>query len=105
MEEIKERALLYNGLKHYFMVKFPQRPGALKDFVLNVLGTNDDITHFEYTKKTPEKQLWQLSESSFPIHQTSKDSDRECRIWIILNRISMKTPMFSICLCNIKNKQ
>ncbi len=51
MEEIKERALLYNGLKHYFMVKFPQRPGALKDFVLNVLGTNDDITHFEYTKK------------------------------------------------------
>lgn len=51
MEEIKERALLYNGLKHYFMVKFPQRPGALKDFVLNVLGVNDDITHFEYTKK------------------------------------------------------
>lgn len=51
MEEIKERALLYNGLKHYFMVKFPQRPGALKNFVLNVLGTNDDITHFEYTKK------------------------------------------------------
>lgn len=51
MEEIKERALLYNRLKHYFMVKFPQRPGALKDFVLNVLGVNDDITHFEYTKK------------------------------------------------------
>lgn len=51
MEEIKERALLYNGLKHYFMVKFPQRPGSLKDFVLNVLGSNDDITHFEYTKK------------------------------------------------------
>ena len=51
MEEIKERALLYNGLKHYFMVKFPQRPGSLKDFVLNVLGLNDDITHFEYTKK------------------------------------------------------
>lgn len=51
MEEIKERALLYKGLKHYFMVKFPQRPGSLKDFVLNVLGVNDDITHFEYTKK------------------------------------------------------
>ncbi|WP_295211895.1 threonine ammonia-lyase IlvA [uncultured Chryseobacterium sp.] len=51
MEEIKERALLYKGLKHYFMVKFPQRPGALKDFVLNVLGSDDDITHFEYTKK------------------------------------------------------
>ncbi|GEN75397.1 threonine ammonia-lyase IlvA [Chryseobacterium hagamense] len=51
MEEIKERALLYKGLKHYFMVKFPQRPGALKDFVLNVPGSDDDITHFEYTKK------------------------------------------------------
>jgi len=51
MEEIKERALLYKGLKHYFTVKFPQRPGALKDFVLNVLGADDDITHFEYTKK------------------------------------------------------
>lgn len=51
MEEIKERALLYKGLKHYFLVKFPQRPGSLKDFVLNVLGSDDDITHFEYTKK------------------------------------------------------
>ena len=51
MEEIKERALLYKGLKHYFMVKFPQRPGSLRDFVLNVLGSDDDITHFEYTKK------------------------------------------------------
>ena len=51
MEEIKERALLYKGLKHYFMVKFPQRPGALKDFVLHVPGAGDDITHFEYTKK------------------------------------------------------
>ncbi len=49
-QEIKERALLYEGRKHYFIVKFPQRAGALKDF-LNVLGPNDDITHFEYTKK------------------------------------------------------
>lgn len=50
-EEIKERAMLYKGLKHYFVVKFPQRPGALKEFVLDVLGENDDITFFEYTKK------------------------------------------------------
>jgi len=49
-QEIKERALLYEGLKHYFIIKFPQRAGALKDF-LNVLGPNDDITHFQYTKK------------------------------------------------------
>ncbi len=50
-EEIKERALLYRGLKHYFIVKFPQRAGALKHFVGDILGPNDDITHFEYTKK------------------------------------------------------
>lgn len=51
MEEIKERALLYKGLKHYFLVKFPQRPGSLKEFVLHVLGEKDDIAFFEYTKK------------------------------------------------------
>ena len=50
-EEIKERAMIYRGLKHYFVVKFPQRPGALKEFVLHVLGENDDITFFEYVKK------------------------------------------------------
>ncbi|AUC82482.1 threonine ammonia-lyase [Lacinutrix sp. Bg11-31] len=49
--EIKERALLYANLKHYFIVKFPQRSGALRDFVVDILGPNDDITHFEYTKK------------------------------------------------------
>ncbi|MBC6994683.1 threonine ammonia-lyase [Neolewinella lacunae] len=48
--EIQERALLYAGLKHYFIIEFPQRAGALRDF-LNVLGDQDDITHFEYTKK------------------------------------------------------
>lgn len=50
--EIKERALLYAGLKHYFIVRFPQRAGALKLFVDQVLGPNDDITHFEYSKKS-----------------------------------------------------
>lgn len=49
--EIKERALLHENLKHYFMVRFPQRAGALKEFVVEVLGPNDDITHFEYSKK------------------------------------------------------
>jgi threonine dehydratase len=48
--EIQERALLFAGLKHYFIVEFPQRAGALHDF-LNLLGPEDDITHFEYTKK------------------------------------------------------
>ncbi|AUC85415.1 threonine dehydratase [Polaribacter sp. ALD11] len=50
--EIKERALLYANLKHYFIIKFPQRAGALKEFVAEILGPNDDITHFEYAKKT-----------------------------------------------------
>ncbi len=50
--EIKERALLYGNLKHYFIVRFPQRPGALKEFVVDILGPNDDITHFEYSKKS-----------------------------------------------------
>ena len=52
MEDIKERSLMYEGLKHYFVVTFPQRAGALKEFVLHVLGENDDITYFEYSKKT-----------------------------------------------------
>ncbi|GAB5399083.1 MAG: threonine ammonia-lyase IlvA [Aureisphaera sp.] len=50
--EIKERALLYTNLKHYFIVKFPQRAGALRQFLTQVLGPEDDITYFEYTKKT-----------------------------------------------------
>ncbi|WMI69545.1 threonine ammonia-lyase IlvA [Mangrovimonas sp. YM274] len=52
MAEIKERALLYSNLKHYFIVKFPQRAGALKEFVVDILGPGDDITHFQYTKKS-----------------------------------------------------
>ena len=52
MQEIKERSLQYEGLKHYFMISFAQRPGALKEFVSNVLGPTDDITRFEYMQKT-----------------------------------------------------
>ncbi|MFT5748916.1 MAG: threonine dehydratase [Ancylomarina sp.] len=56
MEEIKERSLLYEGLKHYFMVRFPQRSGALKEFVNDVLDKGDDITHFEYYKKSSREK-------------------------------------------------
>ena len=55
-EEIRERSLLYEGLKHYFIVRFPQRAGALRDFLVEVLGPNDDIVHFEYTKKTAREK-------------------------------------------------
>ncbi len=51
MQEIKERSLIYEGLKHYFLIRFAQRPGSLKDFVNNVLGPTDDITRFEYIQK------------------------------------------------------
>lgn len=56
MEEIKEKALLHAGLKHYFLVRFPQRPGALKTFVIDVLGPDDDITFFEYTQKNSKEK-------------------------------------------------
>ncbi|MFT3704933.1 MAG: threonine ammonia-lyase [Agriterribacter sp.] len=52
MPEIKERSLQYEGLKHYFLINFAQRPGALKEFVNNILGPSDDITRFEYMQKT-----------------------------------------------------
>jgi threonine dehydratase len=55
MQEIKEKSLLYEGLKHYFIVRFPQRPGALKLFVNNVLGPGDDITRFEFIKKNSKE--------------------------------------------------
>mgnify|MGYP003112756470 CR=1 FL=1 len=54
--EIKERSMLYEGLKHYFIVDFPQRAGALREFLDNVLGPQDDIAHFEYSKKTSREQ-------------------------------------------------
>ena len=49
--EIKERSLLYEGLMHYFMIQFPQRPGALKEFVNDILGPEDDITYFQFKQK------------------------------------------------------
>jgi threonine dehydratase len=56
MPEIKERSLQYEGLKHYFLVNFAQRPGALKEFVNHVLGPHDDITRFEYMQKTNKER-------------------------------------------------
>ncbi|TGN12649.1 threonine ammonia-lyase IlvA [Leptospira bandrabouensis] len=51
MQEIKERSLLYEGLKHYFIVRFAQKPGSLKQFVNEILGPNDDIVRFEFIQK------------------------------------------------------
>ncbi|HEY0298330.1 MAG TPA: threonine ammonia-lyase [Arachidicoccus sp.] len=52
MPEIKELSLQYEGLKHYFLIRFAQRPGALREFLNLVLGPNDDISRFEYIHKT-----------------------------------------------------
>ncbi|TGE26934.1 threonine ammonia-lyase IlvA [Hymenobacter metallicola] len=56
MEDIKERAMRHQGLKHYFMVTFNQRPGALRRFVNNVLHPDDDIIHFQYIKKNNKEK-------------------------------------------------
>lgn len=56
MEEIKERSLMYEGLKHYFIISFPQRAGALREFLDEILGPTDDITRFEYTKKNIKEE-------------------------------------------------
>jgi threonine dehydratase len=50
--EIVERALVHEGRKHYFLVEFPQEPGALRRFLDDVLGPDDDITLFEYVKRS-----------------------------------------------------
>lgn len=54
--EIKERSMLYEGLKHYFLINFPQRAGALREFLVDVLGPADDIAHFEYSKKNSRER-------------------------------------------------
>lgn len=53
--EIMERSLLHQGKKHYFLLKFAQKPGQLREFVNNALGPTDDIVRFEYIKKTSKE--------------------------------------------------
>lgn len=55
MQEIKERSLQFEGLKHYFVIKFPQRTSSLKDFVNQVLSEHVDIVRFEYMKKNDKE--------------------------------------------------
>ncbi|RJP47082.1 MAG: threonine dehydratase [Armatimonadetes bacterium] len=54
--EIMERSLVYQGLKHYFLIEFAQKPGQLRQFVDQALGVNDDIVRFEYIKKTDKER-------------------------------------------------
>lgn len=52
MEEIREKSLIYEGLKHYFIVNFPQKSGAILAFIRDVIGPTDDLVHIQYIKKT-----------------------------------------------------
>ncbi len=52
MEEIREKSLLYEGLKHYFLVNFPQKSGAVLTFIRDVIGPKDDLVYIQYIKKT-----------------------------------------------------
>ncbi|WP_409288800.1 threonine ammonia-lyase IlvA [Peribacillus sp. SCS-37] len=93
MQEIKERSLLYEGLLHYFIVNFPQRAGALREFLDEVLGADDDITRFEYTKKNNKESgpalvgielkkkedypglVERMQKKAFPFTEVNKDSN------------------------------
>ena len=52
MEEIREKSLLYEGLKHYFIITFPQKPGVMLSFIRDSIGPTDDMVYFQYMKKT-----------------------------------------------------
>lgn len=92
MQEIKEKSLMYEGLLYYFIVDFPQRAGALRQFLDEVLGPDDDITTFEYTKKNNKESgpglvgveikrkedyadlIQRMKESGFSFKEVNKDS-------------------------------
>jgi threonine dehydratase len=93
MQEIKERSLQYEGLLYYFIVNFPQRAGALREFLDEVLGPTDDITRFEYTKKNNKENgpalvgielkhkedyhdlILRMKKKGFPFQEINKDSN------------------------------
>ncbi|MDV6377182.1 threonine ammonia-lyase IlvA [Sporosarcina sp. GW1-11] len=92
MQEIKEKSMIYEGLLYYFLVDFPQRAGALRQFLDSVLGPEDDITMFEYTKKNNKESgpglvgieikhkedynglITRMEQNGFPYKEVNKDS-------------------------------
>ncbi|ARD46996.1 threonine ammonia-lyase IlvA [Sporosarcina sp. P33] len=92
MQEIKEKSMIYEGLLYYFLVDFPQRAGALRQFLDTVLGPEDDITMFEYTKKNNKESgpglvgieikrkedynglIARMEKNGFPYKEVNKDS-------------------------------
>lgn len=93
--EVIERALIHEGRKHYFLVNFPQEPGALRRFLQEVLGPGDDITHFEYVKKNNRE----LGPALVGLELTSKDDfaglcERMRQSNIDIEVIDPQSPMF-----------
>ena len=56
MEEIREKSMIYEGLKHYFIVNFPQRPGAILSFIRDIIGPTDELVYIQYIKKTNKEE-------------------------------------------------
>lgn len=56
MEEIREQSLVYEGLKHYFIVNFPQKAGALLSFIRDIIGPSDNLVYIQYIKKTNKEE-------------------------------------------------
>lgn len=94
--EVVEKSLIYQGLKHYFLVEFAQKPGQLRKFVDSALGPNDDIVRFEYIKKTSKEMG-----PAFVGIEVAKKEDigslmkRMEKIGLSYTKISPDDPLFS----------
>lgn len=93
--EVVERSLVHEGRKRYFMVEFPQEPGALRRFLNDVLGPEDDITYFEYVKRSARDtgpavvgiELGHPSDYRFLVQRIA-----DCGFWV--EEISSNSPFF-----------
>ena len=113
MQEIKERSLQHEGLKHYFLIRFAQRPGALKDFVNQVLGPHDDITRFEYMQKHSKETgpaLVGISLQSHSDYQRLLENFRkynynytERMFWPVRISVSPSESVFTSASCSISS--
>lgn len=97
MEEIREKSLIYEGLKHYFIVSFPQRPGAVLEFVRDVIGPTDNLVYIQYIKKTNKEE----GPALIGIEVTCKDDcqkliDRMTRNNITFEYINENNKLFEI---------
>ena len=98
-DDIVERSLVYEGLRHYFLVTFPQEPGALRHFLDHVLGEGDDIIQFEYTKKNNRETGPALVgiELDDPAHLTSL-LERMAESPLNIEKLEPNSPAFSFLL-------